>query len=149
MKRSVLIIAFLLSIAAAKAQTLTPPEHVPLKTDTWEILALKTYKQNKDGRYVPYFPPKLKGLEKKTIELPGYIIPTKAGIKHDVFALSVLPVAQCQFCGEGDIPSFVQVNMAKAINFTDKPIKVRGTLQLNDQDYNKLELILNNAELIE
>jgi hypothetical protein len=122
-----------------------PPQHVALMNDTWSLLDLKTYKPNARGVYVAYFPPELKVMNKKPVELPGYMIPVKAGFVHPVFMLSVLPVLQCQFCGQANIPSMVEVHMTKAAIYSENPVKVKGILMLNDVDDSQSEFILTNA----
>ena len=121
------------------------PDHVPLMTTTWDLLDMKSYQRNSNGIYKIYFPPELRAINKKTIELPGYMVPIKAGMVHQVFMLSVLPVLQCQFCGQADIPSMVEVRMSKPAMYSENPVQVRGTLILNDSDDSQPEFILTNA----
>jgi hypothetical protein len=122
-----------------------PPQHVALMTSTWDLLDMKSYKPNAHGTYVAYFPPELKALNKKVVELPGYMIPIKSGLTHPVFMLSVLPVLQCQFCGQANIPSMVEVHVTKPALYSENPVKVKGTLVLNDINDSQSEFILNNA----
>lgn len=126
-----------------------PPKHVPLMTSTWDLLEMKSYKPSPSGIYMVYFPPELKALNKKVVELPGYMIPIKSGLTHPVFMLSVLPVLQCQFCGQANIPSMVEVHVSKPALYSESPIKVKGTLVLNDVNDSQSEFILTNAVMEE
>src|SRR5690606_2444371 len=54
------------------------PDHTPMMNDVWEkinTLMYRVTKQNNQTIYTPHFPPELKGLENKTVELPGYLVP--------------------------------------------------------------------------
>jgi hypothetical protein len=126
-----------------------PPKHVALMTSTWDLLDMKSYKPSASGIYMVYFPPELKALNKKVVELPGYMIPIKSGLTHPVFMLSVLPVLQCQFCGQANIPSMVEVHVAKPALYSENPIRVKGTLVLNDVNDSQSEFILTNAVMEE
>lgn len=123
------------------------PDHLGLKTKTWDILGMKTtIKANPDGSTSVSFPPEVRALENKTVELPGYIIPVKAGQKHEYFMLSVLPVLQCQFCGQGDVPQMVFVWVTRPVAYTDNAIKVTGVFHLNNDDP---QFVLKNATVEE
>jgi hypothetical protein len=146
MKKIYGLLIFTALVSGVKAQM---PDHVPLMNTTWDLLQMMTYKPNAQGKYVAYFPPDLVAMNKKVIELPGYMIPIKAGLVHDWFMLSVLPVLQCQFCGQGNIPNMVEVRLLKPIPYTENPFNVKGTLILNATDQNKSEFILENATISE
>lgn len=119
---------------------------IPLMTKTWELIADKTYKQNSKKQWVASFPAALKAIENKTVELPGYIIPVKAGLKHSLFMFSVVPTEQCPFCGQGDIPSMIEVHALKPLPYSEKPVKIRGKLVLNESGDGNSEIYLLNAE---
>lgn len=111
------------------------PDHTPMMNETWEAIDQMMYKvttENNKKVYTPVYPPVLKNLENKIVELPGYIIPLHSGRNHDNFMISVLPVMQCMFCGTNGIPPMVEVFLKKgSIKFTDEPIKLKGKLQFN------------------
>jgi hypothetical protein len=129
-------------IFTAKGQI---PDHIPMMNSTWDLLDTKSYKRNANGIYMIYFPANLRAFDKTTIELPGYMIPIKAGMVHQTFMLSVLPVLQCQFCGQANIPSMVEIHLSKPIAYSEAPIKVKGTLILNSTDDSQSEFIITNA----
>ncbi len=144
--KNMMALFLLISALTAGAQV---PDHVPLMTSTWDLLAMKSYQKNPAGVYAVYFPPDLKEMDKKAVELPGYMIPIKAGFVHPVFMLSVLPVLQCQFCGQADIPSMVEVRVAKPALYVEKPILIKGILNLNSTDNSRSEFIITNATVEE
>lgn len=145
-----LIKTFFLFIFLTIAFTLKaqPPTHVPLMTSTWKLIAERSYKKNKDFKMVPTFPAKLESMQNKFVELPGYMIPINADVEHKEFMLAVVPMDQCPYCGQGDIPSMIEVKMTKELGYTDKPIKIRGKLLLNKTGDLRSEIFLLNAELV-
>lgn len=130
------------------------PDHTPMMNDVWEKINTLMYKVTKKDNqtiYTPYFPPELKGLENKTVELPGYLVPLHGGRTHDTFMLSVLPIMQCSFCGTNDIPPMIEVIMKKGKNvrFTEDPIKIKGKVFLNtDISKGNAEIQIRDAELV-
>lgn len=138
------LFTLLFYVSASMAQ-----DHRKMMNKTWDILATKTFAPDKAGRYVVVFPPALKALDKKAVELPGYIIPIKTGLVHQTFLLAVLPVSQCQFCGEGNIPDMVEVTMKQPLNYTDKPVTIKGVLNLNNKDTQHPEFLLKDGVIKE
>ncbi|PPK99800.1 hypothetical protein [Parapedobacter indicus] len=131
------------------------PDHTPMMNGTWETINKLMYKVTyKDSKtvYTPHFPDELKAIDKKNVTLPGYLVPINGGRDHETFMLSVLPVMQCMFCGQGDIPPMVEIFMKKGkkVRFTEEPIKITGTIHLNPntQEGNS-EIQVLNAELME
>lgn len=100
--------------------------------------------------YTPHYPPELKKLENKIVDLPGYIVPLTSGRNHSTFMLSVLPIAQCQFCGTNGIPPMVEVFMKKgSIKYTEEPIKIKGKMKFNPEPLKgNAEIQIIDAELI-
>ncbi|WDF67848.1 hypothetical protein PQ465_16290 [Sphingobacterium oryzagri] len=140
-----IIIFLLFSIATATfvhAQTnqfpeMNVPDHTPMMNGTWEAIDKMMYKVTYEGNkkvYTPTYPPALKALENKTVELPGYLVPLTSGRSHKKFMLSVLPVMQCMFCGSNGIPPMVEIFMKDgAVQFTEEPIKVKGKMKFNPE----------------
>ena len=128
MKRFLLAILLFFVGISVQAQL---PDHTPMMNKYWDLLNTRTIKKAASGLYEPYFPPPLMAANKKPIYLSGYMVPLKTGSVHKTFLLSVLPVAQCQFCGEGDIPEMVEVFMEEPLKFTSKPINIDGILNIN------------------
>ncbi len=139
------LILFFCSIALLKAQ---PPVHVPLMTNVWKLIAEKEYRKNAQFKMMPFYPAKLKALHNKVIELPGYFIPLKAESASQEFMLAVVPYDQCAYCGQGDIPSMVEVRSKTPIAYSEKPIKIKGKLVLNESGDSRSEIFVMEAELV-
>ncbi|MCO4292311.1 hypothetical protein NF867_05480 [Solitalea sp. MAHUQ-68] len=146
----ILVVALIATTNITKAQqSEKPPEHVAIKSVSWDIINDLSYKMDKAGDYTPVFSDRLKGINGKTIDLKGYIVPFKMGAKHKNFAISVLPISQCYFCGQGNIPPMVEVVMKEPIPYTDKIITVKGKVKLNPSDSNHMEILLEEAEQVD
>jgi hypothetical protein len=61
--------------------------------------------------------------------------------------LSSLPLNACFFCGVGGPETVIEVNLKSPVKYTDKPVEIRGVLELNDTDPDKMIYQLNSAEL--
>ncbi|WP_419802845.1 hypothetical protein [Mucilaginibacter sp.] len=148
-KRNLFIILILFQCTSSFAQQ-TTDEHNRLITPLWQMIAFSNYRHiyNSNKKLVPVFKPELKVFDHKTVVLPGYIIAVKAGMMHEMFMLSVLPVAQCAFCGAGSIPAMVEVHMHRPVEFTDRPVELRGILTLNNSGDLRSEFYLMDAEML-
>ncbi len=107
---------------------------IPLMTEVWELIGEKYYVRDKKQQFVTVFPMSLQKLDNKTVELPGYVIPVNPGKLHSKFMFSVVPIWQCDFCGQDGIPDMVEVHLkagAQPLPFDNRPIKLKGILQLN------------------
>lgn len=152
MKR-ITLLAFIItffSLGLAKAQIGHPsemdlPDHTPMMNSTWEAVDKMMYKvttENNKKVYTPHYPPDLKALENKVVDLPGYLVPLNSGRNHQTFMLSVLPVMQCMFCGSNGIPPMVEIFMKnESVKFTEEPIKIKGKMVFNP------EPLKGNAEI--
>lgn len=121
-----------------------------LASQNWEKLAAVSYEKTEDEYgelFVPVFGTDIRAMEGKEVTLPGYIIPFEGMFKPDHIIISSLPVAACFFCGSGGPESVAEVYMADPIKYTANAIKVTGTLELNDTDFNQLMYILKDARL--
>jgi len=119
--------------------------HKDMRTANWNLIGLRYEEQYKPLQWRSVFPKELKAINNKVIELPGYIIPTKVGNKFSAFMLSIVPIESCPFCGSGDVPSMVEVKMISPITWTDKAIKIRGKLIINDSGDTRSEFFLIDA----
>jgi len=122
--------------------------HTDMRTPTWNIIGLRYDKEIAPGKWGSGYPPALKKLHNKIIELPGYIIPTKVGSKFSEFMFSIVPIASCPYCGTGDIPAMIEVKTLTPIPITEKPIKLRGIFIINDSGDDRSEFFLLNAKKI-
>lgn len=129
------------------------PDHTPMMNSVWEAIDKLMYKVTTQGNkkiYTPTYPPPLKALENKIVELPGYIVPLNSGRNHSTFMLSVLPIMQCQFCGTNGIPPMVEIFIKKGtIKFTEEPIKIKGRMKFNKEPLKgNAEIQILDAEII-
>lgn len=121
--------------------------HTDMRTATWNLIGLKYDKQVKPLVWQAIFPPALKAINNKIIELPGYIIPTKVGNSFTEFMFSIVPIASCPYCGTGDIPSMIEVKTLKPITWTDEPIVIKGKFVINDSgDSRSIFFLLDAAK---
>lgn len=98
---------------------------------------------------VPVFGKKLRALEGDAFVVSGHYIP--AELDKNSIILSKLPYASCFFCGGAGIDSVIEIQFAKKPRRfkLDEIVKVSGTLQLNDSDYDHMIFILTNAKEVE
>lgn len=96
----------------------------------------------------PVFPEAVKSLKDKTIVLPGYMVPLENATSSSRIMLSSLPLNACFFCGVGGPETVVEVNLKTKTSWIEKPIEVKGTLRLNDEDPDQMIYILENAEVL-
>jgi hypothetical protein len=141
--RIFLLAFFLLTTSGVFAQT----------ANTWRTLAKVTFRKEMDEDLgfkvdVPVFGKEVKMLEGKTIELRGYVLPTEGYKNQKRFMFSSLPYNQCFFCGGAGPETVVEVTSKAPIAVSPDPIILRGTLQLNLGDVNKLMYSLVNAEVV-
>lgn len=119
--------------------------HTDMRTPTWNLIGLKYDKQVKPLVWQAIFPPALKAINNKVIELPGFIIPTKVGNSFTEFMFSIVPVASCPYCGTGDIPSMIEVKTLKPVTWTEEPITLRGKFIINNSDDSRSTFFLLDA----
>lgn len=124
--------------------------------ETWNTLAMVTFDSVFDedfGIHVqkPVVNPVAQALADTEILVDGFIIPLTGKVEQSHFMLSRYPQSMCFFCGKAGPESAMQVFMkgGKKVPFTDKKIKVKGTLRINATDINNLLYTLDQAEIIE
>lgn len=138
--------AFLLTGMATQAGLAQPK---PL----WTTLAKVTFKKQYDEMLgfkvdVPIFSPEIKALEDKTVEVKGYIVPVEGYKGSKEFVFSAFPYNMCFFCGGAGPETVMEVYAKEAIKYTTEAIIIKGKLELNSNDVNRLMYILNDAELV-
>lgn len=123
------------------------------EANVWKTLGKITYQKEYDELLgfkvdVPVFSQPIKDLEGEEITVKGYIIPVEGYKDHSEFIFSAFPYNMCFFCGGAGPETVMEVEADEAIAFTAEQIIIKGTLQLNDSDINKLMYKLVNAKLI-
>jgi hypothetical protein len=141
MKKQVTVLLILVSFSAIAQVNV----HTDMRTPTWNLIGLKYDKQVKPLVWQAVFPPALKAINNKIIELPGFIIPTKVGNSFTEFMFSIVPVASCPYCGTGDIPSMIEVKTLKPVTWTEEPIILKGKLVINDSGDSRSTFFLLDA----
>ncbi len=122
-----------------------------VESDVWKALASVTYEVAEDDYgelYKPQFGDKAKSLEGTTVVVPGYVIPFEGLFKPEHAIVSSLPIASCFFCGSGGPETVMEVFLKEPMEYTAALVAFRGTLKLNDTDYEELMYILEDAEFI-
>jgi hypothetical protein len=114
----------------------------------WPQLIDITYQEQEDefGAYqLPVFSQKVKELSGKEVYLPGYMIPFEGSYKGSRFILSALPLNACFFCGVGGPETVIEVHLKSPVEYTEKPVEVKGILRLNPGDPDAMIYILEDA----
>lgn len=124
-----------------------------LSQNMWPILGKVTYRKEYDallGIKVdrPVFSREVKALAGKEIRIKGYIIPTDGYKSHTEFVFSAFPYSMCFFCGQAGPETVMEVKAKAAIKYTSEPIEIKGKLQLNTDDVNRLMYQLVDVEKI-
>lgn len=98
---------------------------------------------------VPKFSSSVKVLDKKEVQIRGFIIPVD--IVQDYYVLSANPYSSCFFCGQAGPESVMEVQLIKKYEGLrmDQVITFKGKLKLNVDDIYQLNYILEDAEIVE
>jgi len=124
------------------------------QTGLWKTLADITFKKEYDEMMgfkvdVPVFSEQVKKLEGKEVTIKGYIIPVEGYKSHKEFVFSAYPYNMCFFCGGAGPETVMEVYAKEAIKYTAEPVVIKGTLELNATDVNRLIYALNDVVLAE
>ncbi len=136
------LFVFTVSITAVSAQS-----------KMWKTLAKITYKKEYDEMLgfkvdVPVFSDEIQELSGKEIEIKGYIIPVEGYKSHKEFIFSAFPYNMCFFCGGAGPETVMEIYAKEPIKYTAEPVTLKGKLELNSTDINRLIYALNDATLI-
>ncbi len=142
--RITFVLFWLFTIAAAQAQD-------AINTEVWKALSSVSYEVAEDDygeMYVPQFSDAAQALEGTTVTVPGYIIPFEGLFKPEHVIVSSLPLASCFFCGSGGPETVIEVFLKEPVEYQASLVAFKGTLKLNDTDYEQLMYILEDAEFV-
>ena len=117
----------------------------------WNILSEVNYRVEEDEYgelYVPEFSEKIKALEGKQVTLQGFIIPFEGMFKPEHLILSSLPVDACFFCGGGGPETVAEVYLKEEMEYTARPVKIKGRFKINKNNMGELMYILEDASFI-
>ena len=166
-----LIVAFVLSSGVSFAQdatngTPTAPAPVAEKkvekttatkkkeANLWRTLSKITFKKEYDELMgfkidVPVFSDAIEELAGKEVTIKGYIIPVEGYKGHKEFILSAFPYNMCFFCGGAGPETVMEVVASEEIEYTAEAVTIKGKLELNDSDINRLMYAMSEAVLVE
>lgn len=121
---------------------------------TWKTLSKITYTKQYDELMgfkvdVPVFSEDIKSLEGKVIDVKGYIIPVEGYKSHKEFIFSAFPYTMCFFCGGAGPETVMDVLAKDPVEYSAEQVTLRGKLELNATDINRLMYALVDAELVE
>ncbi|MCO6487608.1 MAG: hypothetical protein J5I98_04275 [Phaeodactylibacter sp.] len=141
------IIALAAILAAAALQPLQAQDKM------WKTLSKITFKKEYNEMMgfkvdVPVFSEEVKALEGKEVTIRGYIIPVEGYKGHKEFIFSAYPYNMCFFCGGAGPETVMEVYADEAIEYTAEPITIRGKLELNADDINRLIYALRGTEKV-
>lgn len=145
MKRTIIALIALFGLAA-----LQPTQ---AQDKVWKTLSKITFKKEYNEMMgfkvdVPVFSEEVKALEGKEITVKGYIIPVEGYKGHKEFIFSAFPYNMCFFCGGAGPETVMEVYADEAIEYTAEPITIRGKLELNTDDINRLIYALQGVEKV-
>lgn len=128
-------------------------ETTTAQDNTWKTLSKITFKKKYDEMLgfkvdVPVFSEDIKAMSGKVITIKGYIIPVEGYKSHKEFVFSAFPYNMCFFCGGAGPETVMEVTSKEAIKYSAEPITIKGKLELNDSDVNRLIYGLKDAELV-
>src|SRR6188768_310352 len=144
-----LLILFLLIVLPPISQG--PSKYKGFPTLIWPKLYDIRFEKSKDdlGEFdKPIFSAAAKSLNGKTISLPGYVVPFDNGMKSNHFMFTSLPLNACFFCGVGGPETVVEVYCPNPVNYSEKPIEIKGILKLNSTNPDKMIYVIENAEIL-
>lgn len=119
----------------------------------WDLFASvkfteQFYKELNEFYLVPLLDSKIRAYEGKEVTLEGYYMPFDIGNQYTI-VLSKNSYSQCFFCGGAGPESVAEVVfLSRPPKFKiDQIITVTGKLKLNDKDLNRMNFILEQAQL--
>ncbi len=121
----------------------------------WEIFADTEFKWKYAEEFgtevqAPIFSPEVIALEGSEVTLTGYYLPLE--LEGERIIISKLPYASCFFCGGGVGQESVAEVVLSPIHRQfrmDELLTVKGRLKLNDDSYEHLVFILEEATILQ
>lgn len=124
--------------------------HAQEAVNVWKTLAKITFKKEYDdllGFKVdrPVFSEDIQKLEGKEVTVTGYVIPVEGYKSHTEFIFSAYPYNMCFFCGGAGPESVMEVLAKEPVKYSAEAITIRGKLELNAYDSNRLMYALSDV----
>lgn len=147
MKKTIFFAVMAILLAAAAPSSAQSPENL------WKTLGKITFKKQYDEMLgfkvdVPVFSPEILSMEGKIVTVKGYIIPVEGYKSHKEFVFSAYPYNMCFFCGGAGPETVMEVYAKEPIKYTAEPVTIKGKLELNSTDVNRLIYALNEVILV-
>jgi hypothetical protein len=147
MKKNLVFAILVLSLGAAFSAQAQAPENL------WKTLGKITFKKQYDELLgfkvdVPVFGQEILNMEGKIVTIKGYIIPVEGYKSHKEFVFSAYPYNMCFFCGGAGPETVMEVYAKEPIKYTAEPVTIKGRLELNSTDVNRLIYALNDVVLL-
>jgi len=147
MKKILVFIAFAACMAIVSDLQAQSPENL------WKTLGKITFKKQYDELLgfkvdVPVFSQEIIAMEGKIVTVKGYIIPVDGYKSHKEFVFSAYPYNMCFFCGGAGPETVMEVYAKEPIKYTAEPVTIKGKLELNSTDVNRLIYALNDVILL-
>ena len=147
MKNLIVTLIIFSTISNLCSQVTTKEENI------WKSLSKISYKKEYDelmGFKIdkPVFSESVKAMQGKEITIRGYIIPVEGYKSHKEFIFSAFPYSSCFFCGGAGPETVMEVEAVEGVKYAADAIILKGTIQLNDKDVNRLMYKLVNAKVI-
>lgn len=154
MKNIILVLATIFMVSAFQMDATAQKASKNQETDYWQILSMVFMQKKFDEDIgidveVPKYSKKVKELNGETITIKGYILPLKASKDQKYFILSAVPYNQCFFCGGAGPESVMEVFSKKPVEASQKPVTLKGTLQVNlNPSIGQVLYTLKDAEVV-
>lgn len=121
---------------------------------TWKKLSKVTFQKKYDDLMgfkvdFPVFAPSVQQMDGQEVIIKGYIIPVEGYKSHKEFVFSAFPYSMCFFCGGAGPETVMEVVASKPVKYTAESVTLKGTLELNDNDINRLMYALKDAQIID
>jgi hypothetical protein len=153
------VLVFLMVLSSIAASAATPDPHAnalpsaaqyssTVLPDREGVVSWKTLEQvkplNEGGRIVPQFSQDILKLDKRDVQVQGFMVPVETDIKHKHFVLSAVP-ASCPFCMAAGPEAIIEVRMKSGIDFNYEPILLSGKFAVRTDDPRGVFYILTEA----
>lgn len=146
-KLAVIILFFCTHLCLARQKPHRPGDE--LRSLNWDVIGSVKFELNDKNELLPIYGPTINRFKDAEFDLTGYLIPIKSAKKQQRFLLATLPINQCFFCGQNGVPIMIMVELSDAVDFTDKPIRVKGILKLaNTNASYEPPVSIKNAKVI-
>ncbi len=148
-----LVAAFTVDVQAQSKADAKKESKAKKDKNIWKTLGKITFKKQYDELMgfkvdVPVFSKEVQDLDGKEITVKGYIIPVEGYKNHKEFVFSAFPYNMCFFCGGAGPETVMEVTALEAIKYTAEPITIKGKLQLNSGDINKLIYSMTEVRMV-